>query len=90
MNILLDHCVPARLGALLGGHGVRTARLEAWDDLGNGRPLSATAEAGFGALITLDRGIRHQQNVKVLPVLVVLVLTRVRGLTYCGSVCRAF
>ncbi len=81
MNILLDQCVPARLGALLGGHGVRTARLEGSDDLGNGRPLSATAEAGFGALITLDRGIRHQQNVKVLPVLVVLVLTRVRGLT---------
>lgn len=34
----------------------------AWDRLRNGRLLAAAEGAGFAVLITVDQGMRHQQN----------------------------
>ena len=62
MRILLDHNVPEPLRHLLTEHHVETAYERGWAVLNNGELLRATEAAGFDAMITTDKGIRHQQN----------------------------
>ena len=38
------------------------------------RPMQERAAEGFDALVTVDRGIEHQQNVSELPIPVVIML----------------
>ena len=61
MRLLLDECVPKRLGRLLGPHVVRTVPQEGWGGLKNGELLSKAAES-FDVFVTVDQGIRYQQN----------------------------
>jgi hypothetical protein len=61
MNILFDQGTPAPLRHELPGHTVSTAYEKGWDQLENGDLLKA-AEAAFGAFITTDQNLRHQQN----------------------------
>jgi len=71
MRLLLDNCVDRRLSRMLTGHEVVHARELGWADLQNGRLLAATEAAGFEALITVDRGIRFQQNLTKRSILLV-------------------
>ncbi len=48
----------------MSGHTVHTAQAKGWDKLSNGELLSAAEEAGFELLLTTDRRIRHQQNLR--------------------------
>jgi hypothetical protein len=61
-RILLDANMPRGLWALLPDYEVRTARQMGWDRLTNGELLAVAEGAGFDAMITADRNIRHQQN----------------------------
>jgi hypothetical protein len=48
-----------------------------WDTLGNGTLIAAAEQAGFDVLITCDKNIRYQQNLKDRRIaLVVLDTTR--------------
>src|SRR6266446_5609999 len=64
MRILLDHNTPAPLRYSLHGHQVETAYERGWAEFTNGDLLSAAEAAGFDLLITTDKRIRHQQNLK--------------------------
>lgn len=59
---------------MLSGHTVHTAQATGWDTLSNGELLRAAEEAGFELLLTADRRIRHQQNLRVRR-LALVVLT---------------
>ena len=61
-RLLLDANMPLGLRAMLQDYEVRTARQMGWDKLTNGALLAAAEAAGFDAMITADRSIRHQQN----------------------------
>ena len=61
MRLLLDECVPKRLGRLMGAHEVRTVPQEGWSGLKNGELLSK-ASLSFDVFVTVDQGIRYQQN----------------------------
>ena len=61
MKILLDECVPRPLARHLQGHEVQTVPQAGWASTVNG-PLIKLAEADFEAFITVDKGIRYQQN----------------------------
>jgi len=74
MLILFDHGTPRGLGRLLSGHTVVTAQSRGWDRLSNGLLLEAAENAGFGLLLSTDRGIRYQQNLKGRKI-AILVLT---------------
>ena len=65
MLVLLDHGTPKGLACTLVGHTVHTAQSRGWDTLSNGELLNAAEEAGFDLLLTTDRRIRYQQNLKV-------------------------
>ena len=73
MKVLLDECVPKRLGRLLAGHDVRTAPQMGWSGVRNGRLLDFARAAGFDVVLTVDRNMEHQQNPAALPLAVIVM-----------------
>ena len=73
MRILLDECVPARLQRSLATHSVSTVAREGWSGKKNGELLALLLQAGFEALITVDHGIRYQQNLRAGQAAVVVL-----------------
>ena len=63
MKVLFDQGTPVPLRRLLAGHVVSTAYEMNWATLMNGELLAAAEAAGFQAIITTDKHIRHQQTV---------------------------
>jgi hypothetical protein len=72
--LLLDHCVPQRLRNFFIGHEVTTAADAGWELLRNGALLAAAGAAGFHALVTVDRNLKHQQNLATLPIAVLVLV----------------
>ena len=73
MKLLLDNCMPRPVERLLPGHeAIHTSRL-GWGRLENGTLLQAAEDAGFQAMITVDRNIAFQQSMKGRTVSVVVI-----------------
>jgi hypothetical protein len=64
MLILFDNGTPAPLQYALMGHIVVEAMERGWDRLANGELIAAAETAGFELLLTTDKNMRYQQNVK--------------------------
>lgn len=79
MRILLDHCMPEKFRVLLPGHEVATTAEMGWESLTNGNLLRAAA-ARFDVILTVDKGIRHQQNLRALPLAVILIRAKSNSL----------
>ena len=73
MLILFDHGTPKGLAGALSGHAVHTAQARGWDTLSNGALLNAAEAAGFELLLTTDRRIRHQQNLRARRIALVVL-----------------
>jgi hypothetical protein len=64
MLILFDNGTPAPLRYALQGHVVVEAIERGWDRLLNGELIAAAEAAGFELLLTTDKNMRYQQNLK--------------------------
>jgi len=73
VRLLLDESLPRPLADLLVGHDVRTVAERGWASLGNGALLRQAA-AEFDAVLTADQNIEFQQNLKILPITVVVLV----------------
>lgn len=73
MRLLLDESLPRPLIDRLVGHAVRTVTEMGWTSLANG-PLLREASTVFDALLTADQNIEFQQNLKTLPIAVVVLV----------------
>jgi predicted nuclease of predicted toxin-antitoxin system len=73
MKLLLDENLPKRLKREFAMHEVKTVREMGWNGKSNGVLLSLMQANGFGALLTFDKNLGHQQNFEAYP-LPVLVL----------------
>ena len=73
MRLLLDESLPRPLADLLVGHDVRTVAAMGWTSLSNGALLRQAA-TNFDALLTADQNIEFQQNLKMLPIAVVILI----------------
>ena len=73
MRLLLDECVPKRLRRELPGHEVVTVQEAGWAGVRNGALLRA-ADGRFGALLTVDQGVEHQQSLTGLRIGVVIMV----------------
>ena len=64
MRVLLDECVPVGLSPILRERGYQcdTVRVAGYGSKTNGE-LLALAEDKWDVLLTVDKNIRHQQNV---------------------------
>ena len=61
MRVLLDENLPRDLAAELEGHDVSTVQAVGWSGTSNGELLRLAGER-FDALLSMDRGLPHQQN----------------------------
>lgn len=59
---------------MLVGHVVQTVVECGWEGISNGK-LLALAAASFDVMVTADRNIKYQQNLKKLPIAVVVLIT---------------
>jgi hypothetical protein len=73
LKILFDHNVNRRFRKHLSGHVVETTRERTWEKLANGELLRAAAAAGFELFVTVDKNLEFQQNLKTLPLPIVLI-----------------
>ena len=55
------------------GHDVRTTRRQGWERLANGLLLRTAANDGFGLLLTIDKNMEYQQNLRALPLPIVML-----------------
>lgn len=73
MRVLLDESLPRPLAELLAGHEASTVAQVGWRGLENGALLRQAA-ASFDVVLTGDQSIEFQQNLKTLPVAVVVLV----------------
>ena len=73
MRILLDECLPARLGRDLVGHEVSTAPKMGWSGLKNGALLTRAVAAGFEIFLTVDKNLPKQQKLTAYAIAVVVL-----------------
>jgi predicted nuclease of predicted toxin-antitoxin system len=71
--VLLDECLPQRLGRELTGHEVRTVQQVGWAGVSNGELLRRAA-ADFDVFVTVDRNLTFQQSLSNLEVAVVVLV----------------
>ena len=57
----------------LHGHTVEEALARGWDRLTNGELLKVAEEAGFDVLLTTDKNIQYQQNLKGRRIAIVVL-----------------
>ena len=76
MKLLLDECLPRRAKYLFaeGGHECETVRDEGFSGKENGELLTL-AENKFDVFVTIDKNIRHQQNLRGRNIAVLIIRT---------------
>ena len=79
MRVLLDECLPRRLGRLLAGHEVQTVQGMGWSSASNGEILERMAP-DFDALVTMDASLVFQQDVRKLPFSVIVLSAKTNQL----------
>jgi hypothetical protein len=73
MRVLFDHGTPSGIALSLTGHEVTLAIDRGWDRISNGDLLTKADAAGFEILLTTDKNIRYQQNLKGRKIAVVVL-----------------
>lgn len=74
MKLLLDECLPRKMKFLFSGtgHECETAREAGFGGKENGELLSL-ADRKFDVLITIDKNLRHQQNISSRKIAVLVI-----------------
>ncbi len=75
MLILFDHVTLSGIARFLPGHTVTRAKDRGWDTLTNGNLLTEAERAGCDVLLTADKNMRHQQNLRGRRIAVVVLST---------------
>ena len=73
MRILFDQGTPVPARRYLSGHAVSLSADLGWDRLRNGDLLIAAEKAGFELLLTTDKNLRYQQNLKDRSIAIVVI-----------------
>jgi len=72
MKILLDECLPKRLKYLLPGFDVTTTEEIGWASLENGDLIKAAIGEHFDIMLTVDKKLEYQQNIKNYDITIVV------------------
>jgi len=64
MKILFDNGTPNPIARSLVGHEVTFARRIGWAELENGELILAAEQAGYDVLLSTDKNIRYQQDLR--------------------------
>jgi predicted nuclease of predicted toxin-antitoxin system len=76
MKLLLDECAPRKIKFLSAAQGIvcETVSDAGWSGKENGELLSL-AEQQYKVLVTIDRNIRHQQNLAGRKISILIIRT---------------
>lgn len=72
MRILIDECLPRRLGHEITGHSVATVQQAGWAGISNGKLLQLIA-GRYDVFITVDKNLPAQQQTSTLPFAILLL-----------------
>ena len=75
MLILFDHVTPGGIARFLLSHTITKAKDRGWDTLSNGDLLAEAERAGFDLLLTADKNMRYQQNLRGRRIALVVLST---------------
>jgi hypothetical protein len=75
MLILFDHVTPSGIARFLPAHAVTKAKDRGWDTLTNGDLLTEAERAGFEVLLTADKNMRYQQNLRGRRIAIIVLST---------------
>ena len=75
MKVLLDECVPRKLGRELTDYEVITVTERGWSGIKNGNLLTLAAPE-FDVFLTVDQNLKYQQNLKNLNIAIILLIAR--------------
>ena len=75
MRILFDHGIPVPLIPFLAGHSITKAKDVGWDTFTNGDLLAEAERAGFNVVLTADKNMRYQQNLRDRKISLVVLST---------------
>lgn len=75
MRVLFDQGTPVPLRESLGEHDVSTAYEHGWSTLKNGDLLDVAEREGFKVLLTTDKNLRHQQDLRARGIAIVVLGT---------------
>ena len=73
MRVLLDACVPERLAPLIVGHQVTTVRQAFGTTSLDDAELLRLMQSWFDVLVTVDKGMKYQQNLQGFAGTIVLL-----------------
>ena len=73
MCILFDHGTPSGIAGALSSHEVTEAIERGWDKISNGDLLKVAEAEQFDLLLTTDKRIRYQQNLKGRNIAIVVL-----------------
>lgn len=72
MKIIIDECVPSIVKRGLLERGIVSVQDMGWSGIKNGQLLQLVA-AEFDVFITSDKNLRHQQNLSILDIAIILL-----------------
>lgn len=73
MRVLFDQTTPVPLKRYLTGHEITLSVDVGWDRLRNGELLTAAEKDGFELLLTTDKNLRYQQDLKGRGIAIVVI-----------------
>ncbi len=73
MRLLLDECVPPQLLRHFAGWDIKSALRIGWSGKKNGELLRSMVAEGFEVLVTSDRNIPFQQNLRRAGISIVVL-----------------
>ena len=73
MRILLDECVPPQLLREFHGCDIQSVLRIGWAGRRNGVLLRSMLAEGYDILVTSDKNLRYQQNLRAVGIAVVLL-----------------
>jgi hypothetical protein len=74
VRVLLDECLPVRLGLELEGHSVSTVAQAGWTGIKNGK-LLLLIQGRFDVFITVDKNLPAQQQTDALIFGILIIRT---------------
>jgi hypothetical protein len=75
VKVLFDHNVPHKLRQSMPSHAVSTADEMGWSELENGELLRLAEVAGFEVMVTADKNLSSQQNLRGMELALVVLST---------------
>ncbi len=73
MRILLDQCFPNGVSRYIFGYECVRSKDMGWNLLADGELLKVAEQADFQVLLTIDKGIPHQQNLSGRSIIVIVM-----------------